>query len=209
MNNPARDRAKAFCEAYGLAIPVLMAPMAGACPAPLAAAVANAGGMGACGALLMGADAIGDWATAFRGASNGGFQLNLWIPDPAPARDAEAEAAVRDFLGQWGPAVAADAGDAPPMDFDAQCAAMLATGPAVISSIMGLYPEPFVARMKDQGIKWFATVTTVAEARQAVDAGADVVVAQGMEAGGHRGALRGRPGGTRDGRSVRAVAGVL
>jgi nitronate monooxygenase len=54
---------------------------------------------------------------------------------------------------------------------------------------MGLYPEPFVARMKKRGIPWFATVTTVAEARRAEAAGADVIVAQGMEAGGHRGSF--------------------
>jgi nitronate monooxygenase len=54
---------------------------------------------------------------------------------------------------------------------------------------MGLYPEDFVKRMKAQGIKWFATATTVREARAAEEAGADVIIAQGMEAGGHRGAF--------------------
>ena len=182
-------RAKAFCGAYGLRIPILMAPMAGACPAPLAAAVANAGGMGACGTLLMDPGATETWVGAFRASSNGGFQLNLWIPDPAPIRDARNEAAVREFLGQWVPEVAVDAGDAALLDFGAQCDAMLKAEPTVISSIMGLYPEHFVAAMKHRGIKWFATVTTVAEARAAADAGADVIVAQGMEAGGHRGAF--------------------
>jgi nitronate monooxygenase len=52
---------------------------------------------------------------------------------------------------------------------------------------MGVYPAAFVQRMKQKGIAWFATVTTVAEARAAEAAGADVVVAQGAEAGGHRG----------------------
>ncbi len=196
------DRAKRFCEAHDISVPILMAPMAGACPAPLAAAVANAGGMGACGTLLMSPDAIGDWATTFRGSSNGGFQLNLWIPDPAPIRNAEHEAEVRAFLGQWGPEVAEDAGDGGVLDFDAQCEAMLEAGPAVISSIMGLYPDDFVARMKQRGIKWFATVTTVAEARAAVEAGADAVVAQGMEAGGHRGAYEA-------GEAERALVGLF
>jgi nitronate monooxygenase len=54
---------------------------------------------------------------------------------------------------------------------------------------MGVYPAPFVARMHERGVKWFATVTTVAEARAAEAAGADVIVAQGMEAGGHRGSF--------------------
>jgi nitronate monooxygenase len=66
---------------------------------------------------------------------------------------------------------------------------MLAAGPSVVSSIMGLYPAEFVVRMKAAGIRWFATVTTVREALEAEAAGADAIVAQGMEAGGHRGAF--------------------
>jgi nitronate monooxygenase len=66
---------------------------------------------------------------------------------------------------------------------------MLEAGPAIVSSIMGVYPPAIVTRMKAQGIRWFANVTTVAEAREAVAAGADAVAAQGMEAGGHRGSF--------------------
>ena len=182
-------RAASFCEAYNLQVPILMAPMAGSCPPDLAIAVAKAGGMGACGCLLMKPDQIGDWSAKVRAGSNGAFQLNLWIPDPAPVRDPVNEAALRAFLGSWGPEVPAEAGDVAPPDFEAQCEAMLAVGPAVISSIMGVYPAEFVAGMKARGIKWMATVTTVREAEAAVAAGADAVVAQGMEAGGHRGAF--------------------
>jgi nitronate monooxygenase len=185
----ALSRAESFCRAYNLRVPIVMAPMAGACPASLAAAVANAGGLGGCGALLMQPAAIKAWAAEVRASSNGGFQLNLWIPDPPPRRDERAEAAVRAFLSRWGPEVAREAGDAKPPDFAAQCDAMLEAGPPVISSIMGLYPPAFVERMKAQGTKWFAVATTVAEARAAEQAGADVIVAQGMEAGGHRGAF--------------------
>ena len=133
--------------------------------------------------------AIKAWAAEVRAGSNGGFKLNLWIPDPPPTRDAEAEDAVRAFLRGWGPEVAREAGDAAPPDFAAQCEAMLEVGPTIISSIMGLYPPAFVERMKAKGIKWFANATTVAEAEAAEAAGADVIVAQGMEAGGHRGAF--------------------
>ena len=52
---------------------------------------------------------------------------------------------------------------------------------------MGLYPANFVTQLKARGIAWFANVSTVAEAKAAEAAGADVIVAQGMEAGGHRG----------------------
>jgi nitronate monooxygenase len=182
-------RARAFCERFGLRIPILLAPMAGACPPALAIGVANAGGMGGCGALLMQPKAIADWIGAFRATSNGAVQVNLWVPDPPPARDAEHEARLRRFLEGFGPAVPEAAGDATPPDFEAQCEALLAVNPAAVSSIMGLYKPDFVAALKARGIAWFATVTTVAEALAAEAAGADVIVAQGAEAGGHRGAF--------------------
>jgi nitronate monooxygenase len=74
-------------------------------------------------------------------------------------------------------------------DFDAQCETFLELKPRVVSSIMGVYPERFVRRLKDAGIAWFAAATTLVEARQAQAAGADAIVAQGLEAGGHRGAF--------------------
>jgi len=163
--------------------------MAGACPASLAGAVANAGGMGGLGALTTSPGGIADWVRQFRDQSNGGFQINLWIPDPPPARDSGHERTVREFLGKWGPPVAAEAGDAAPLDFDAQCEALLAAAPRVVSSIMGLFPDKFIAQIKARGIAWFACATTLAEARAAVAAGADAIVAQGSEAGGHRGAF--------------------
>jgi nitronate monooxygenase len=133
--------------------------------------------------------AIKAWASEVRAGGNGGFQINLWIPDPPPERDAEKEAAVRTFLAQWGSEVSPEAGDSKPPDFTAQCEALLEAGPAIVSSIMGVYPSAFVARLKERGVKWFAVATTVAEAITAQDAGADAIIAQGMEAGGHRGAF--------------------
>jgi nitronate monooxygenase len=183
------DRATAFASTLGLRVPILLAPMAGACPPSLSIAVARAGALGACGAVLMQPGAIEAWATEFRGGSDGGFQMNLWIPDPPPSRDPAAEDAIRTFLGHWGPEVAASAVDTPRPDFSAQCEALLACRPVVVSSIMGLFPPPFVVRMRSSGIRWFATATTVTEARAAEAAGADAIVAQGMEAGGHRGAF--------------------
>ena len=192
----ALARAHAFAQRFGLELPILMAPMAGANPVALAAAVADGGGMGALGALLHEPAAIAAWVAEYRARTSRALQINLWVPDPAPRRDADAEAAIRGFLGRWGPAVEAAAGDARPHAFEAQCEAVLAARPAVVSSIMGLYPSRFVQRLKDAGIAWFATVTTVAEARAAAAAGADVIVAQGSEAGGHRGAFE--AGGARE-----------
>src|SRR3546814_18662034 len=102
--------------------------------------------MGACGGLLMQADEIVVWAQEVSAGTDGPCQMILWIPDPAPARDPSAEAAVRAFLGQWGPEVPADAGDGAPLDFAAQCQALLDARPTAISSIMGVYPADFVDR---------------------------------------------------------------
>jgi nitronate monooxygenase len=145
--------------------------------------------MGACGALLMPPDEIAAWCAEFRAQSNGEFQINLWIPDPPPLRDAELERQQREYLAQWGPQVPESAAEGVLPDFDAQCHALLAAKPRVISSIMGLYASVFVAEMKARDILWFATTTTVTEAKAAEAAGADAIIAQGMEAGGHRGAF--------------------
>ena len=182
-----RDRTSAFCDRFGLRVPILLAPMAGASAPALSIAVANAGGLGACGALLMTPAEIVAWANEVRAASNGRFQINLWIPDPAPMRNADHETQVREFLATWGPTVAPDAGDATPPDFGGQCEALLDAHPPIVSSVMGVYPPAFVARLKALGISWFANTSTVAEAKAAEAAGADAIVAQGMEAGGHRG----------------------
>ncbi len=185
--SPPIARARDFANRLGIRVPILLAPMAGACPPALSVAVANAGGLGACGALMMTPDEIIAWSKEFRENSEGQFQVNLWIPGPAPKRDVEIERLQREFLTQWGPPVPPEAGDRPLPDFNAQCNAMLEVAPKVISSIMGLYAPNFVLELKARGIVWVATATTVAEAKAAEYAGADAVVAQGMEAGGHRG----------------------
>ena len=181
-----RNRAEAFCAKYGLKVPIMLAPMAAACPVSLSIAVAKAGSMGAMGALTSKPASIREWVKEFRAATNGPFQLNTWIPDPRPHRDVEAESRMRQFLASWGPEVPTTAGDAVPPDFKEQCETFLELKPTVVSCIMGLYPQEFVRRLKDRGIAWFATATTLAEALQAQAAGADAVIAQGFEAGGHR-----------------------
>src|SRR5690348_13345192 len=185
-----RERAQQFAKWLGIRLPIIMAPMSGACPPPLAIAIANAGGLGGCGALLMQPDEIKSWSEQFRQGSTGEFQINLWIPDPPPRRDAALEAREREFLGKWGPPVSPEAGEVRLPDFQAQCDAILDVAPKVVSSIMGLYEAAFVAKLKKRGSVWFPAVTTVAEARAAEKAGADAIVAQGMEAGGHRGGFQ-------------------
>ena len=183
----ALRRTHDFCERFGLRVPILLAPMAGACAPSLSIAVAEAGGLGACGALLMKPAEIIAWANEVRGETNRPFQMNLWIPDPPPQRNPAHEQRVRDFLANWGPALGPEAGDTTPIDFASQCEALLQAAPPIVSSVMGLYPAEFVARLKQRGMAWCANVSTVAEARAAEEAGADLIAVQGMEAGGHRG----------------------
>lgn len=192
-----RVRAEDFARRLGICLPILLAPMAGACPPSLSIAVADAGGLGACGALMMKPDEIRVWRDEFRKGSQGEFQINLWIPEKPPSRDFESERRQREFLATWGPPVPPEAGDARLPDFEAQCQTLLELGPKAISSIMGIYAPAFVSELKARGILWFANATTVAEARAAEDAGADAIVAQGMEAGGHRGTFHAEEAETR------------
>ena len=183
-----RARAEEFCRRFGIGVPILMGPMAGSSPPALAAAVAAGGGMGGCGALLMDGDAIADWAASFRSRSNGAFQINTWVPDPEPAPDRTAVERMGALLASRGVAIGPVARSGLP-DFEAQCDAIIAAGPTAASSIMGLFPPEVVSRFKRQGIAWFATVTSIAEAKAASTAGADALVVSGVEAGGHRGAF--------------------
>ena len=70
------EKTKRFLEEYELALPIIMAPMAGASPPALAAAVSNAGGMGAYGVLMLNSGKIRDWTKEFKSRTNGSFLLN-------------------------------------------------------------------------------------------------------------------------------------
>jgi hypothetical protein len=200
------ERASEFCARYGLTIPILLAPMAGACPPGLSIAVANAGGMGAMGALMSTPEQIRGWAEEFRSNSNGPFQLNTWVPDPLPARNHEAEEKIRDFLGRWGPPVPASAGDAVPQDFNAQCDAFLEVAPTAVSSIMGVFPRDFIGALKDRGIAWFATATTLKGGENCGCGGRRRDYRARVRSGRTPGLVRGRRSGTRRGRTSRARA---
>jgi nitronate monooxygenase len=163
--------------------------MAGLDTLKLSAAVSGAGGLGALGALTLSPAAIGDWAKAARALAPGPFQINLWTPDPPPVRDQDHETRVRAFLARWGPKVPDSAGEARLQDFDAQAQAILEARCRVVSTIMGLLSPQWVERFRDAGLSWWATATTAGEARAAQAAGAEAIIAQGAEAGGHRGAF--------------------
>src|SRR5260221_4218582 len=102
-----RSGVQAFCARFGLRLPILLAPMAGACPPSLSAAIANAGGLGACGALIMPPEAIPAWIAEFRSATNGALQLKLWGPQPPPLVCQQREARRHAFPGVLGPPASA------------------------------------------------------------------------------------------------------
>jgi len=134
----------------------------------------------------------------FAKGSPGEFQLIFGFRSTTSAR-LRTRKQQREFLTMWGPPVAPEAGEAALPDFEAQCQTMLTIAPKIISSIMGLYAPAFVSELKARGILWFANATTVAEAKAAEEAGADAIVAQGMEAGGTPGGFPGKRSGTTNG----------
>jgi nitronate monooxygenase len=184
------QRALEFCERFGLRLPILQAPMAGSSPPELAIAVAHAGGMGASAALQDSPERIAEWARRFRAESNGAFQINIWIPEDSeldPRERRERVGAASRFLRRFGGAPDLHEPDQLPPIFEEQCRAMLAAQPTALSSIMGPFPRDVITSMRERGIAWFCCATSLAEALAAQEAGADAIVAQGMEAGGHRG----------------------
>jgi nitronate monooxygenase len=171
--------------------PILQAPMAGSATPELAAAVSNSGGMGALGSAEMPPDQIKAAVAELRGRTNRPFNLNFFV-GAAPVTDPAVLARTRDRLRPWyhrlglgdPPAALSDLG--PPFDTD-RLALLLDLRPAVVSFHFGL-PEPeAVAALKQAGILILSTATTVAEAVSLDAAGIDAIIAQGYEAGGHRG----------------------
>ena len=176
----------------GVALPIIQAPMAGTSTPAVAAAVTNAGGLGS---IAVGAtDAVGARAmiAALRGLTAGPFNVNVFCHRPAVAN----AAVERGWLEALKPVFAAYGAEPPATireiytSFLADPAVLdllLETRPAVVSFHFGLPPAQTIARLKAAGIVLFSTATNLDEARQAVAAGVDAIVAQGFEAGGHRG----------------------
>lgn len=183
-------------ELLGLRSPVIQAPMAGGGDTPaLVAAVNEAGGLGFVGAAYLTGEQIAERALAIRQRTALPFGINLFAPTPAPGQApmiAEAMARVRPFHVELGLPEAEEpsyGGDI----FDRQVAAMLDSGAAFYSVTFGLPPADSVAAAKARGMRVLGTATTVAEAVALEQAGVDAVIAQGSEAGGHRGSFIGDP----------------
>jgi nitronate monooxygenase len=178
--------------------PIWMAPMAGeAASGALVAAVSAGGGFGQLGAAYLAPARIGEVAADIRTRTDRPFGINLFCPQPWMRDDAALDAYLA-RLAPWH----AELGLPPPTrperyeeDFDAQLEATLAARPAVISFAMGDPGVARVAALKAQGFIVVGTATQVAEGLVLQASGVDAVVAQGYEAGGHRGGFLGKPEG--------------
>lgn len=179
-------------QQLGVAIPIVQAPMAGVSTPDLAAAVSNAGGLGSIG--IGATDAAGARAMidAVRARTTRVFNVNLFVHATAIA-DEEREAR---WLEALRPLFARYDAEPPPRlrtiytsfaDDDAMLAMLVETAPPVVSFHFGVPSPDRIAALKGAGCRLMATATSVAEARLIEAAGIDMVVAQGWEAGGHRG----------------------
>jgi len=173
-------------------LPIIQAPMAGVSTPAMAAAVSNAGGLGSLGLGSSEPEAARGMIAAFRKLSSGPLNANLFCHTPARPD----EARDKRWIDALRPAFAAH-GSQPPaalreiyrsfVEDDGMLAMLLQERPRVVSFHFGLPSRERVAALKDAGIVLLATATTLEEARIIDAAGIDGIVAQGYEAGGHRG----------------------
>jgi nitronate monooxygenase len=177
--------------------PVIQAPMSGFTPPALAAAVCNAGGLGSIGCAGVPATTVRDQVIALRQATNGPFNLNFFVhahPRLDPDVTARMRARLSAYFDEFGLGAVPEPKELfPPFD-EEQLALVLELLPRVVSFHFGLPDASAVRQVKEAGCTIMSSATTVAEARSLEANGADVIIAQGYEAGGHRGSFSNSPG---------------
>ena len=176
----------------GVGIPLVQAPMAGTSTPALAAAVTNAGALGSISVGAVDAAKAGEMIAALKALTDGPFNVNVFTHRPAtadPARERAWTEGLKPVFAAYGaepPASLSEIYKSFSVD-DAMLEQLVAARPAVVSFHFGLPPESFIQRLKAAGILLFSSATNLDEAVQGQRAGVDAVVAQGWEAGGHRG----------------------
>ncbi|MBB2927208.1 NAD(P)H-dependent flavin oxidoreductase [Paraburkholderia silvatlantica] len=188
------DLSTPFSRRFGLRLPLVQGPMAGGPTTPaLVAAVSNAGGLGFLAGAALAPEKIASEVAAIRALTDKPFGVNLFVLDPANPGEAtvrRALEAIDPVAAQFGlPPGVALARYAP--DFRTQLDVVIALRVPVVSFTFGLLPQADVARLHAAGSFVMGTATHVAEALAWREAGADAIVAQGAEAGGHRGTFIG------------------
>lgn len=184
----------ALSEYLQIEHPLIQAPMAGGATTPeLIAAVSNAGGLGSLGAGYMSGTQIKEAIIQIRALTDKPFAVNLFIPNPHHA-DQTMQQAMCDQLNHVGKSLNIDITPQPgpyQPDFDEQFAAVLQTRPPIFSFTFGMLETSYIKKLKKLGIIVIGTATSLIEAQALENAGIDIIVTQGIEAGGHRGTFIG------------------
>ncbi|MEM7426431.1 MAG: nitronate monooxygenase [Pseudomonadota bacterium] len=180
----------ALMDLLGIDVPIIQAPMAGSTTPELAAAVSNAGGLGSLGCAFMSPERTGEELAKTMMATNRSINANFFVHEPPadkPDRNAKMAELMRPYLDEFG------IEDVPPFEatnfpFDEDMLqVMLELRPRVVSFHFGLPAQHMVQALKEAGVIVLSSATTVREARALEEGGCDAVIAQGWEAGGHRG----------------------
>lgn len=181
----------AITKLFGIELPVIQAPMAGSQGSAMAIAVSNAGGLGSLPCAMLTPEGIGKELAAIQAGTKKPYNVNFFChvpPAPDAAREAAWKAKLAPYYEEFGidaDKIPAGPGRAP---FSAEAAQVLeAFRPPVVSFHFGLPSKELLARVRSWGAKILSSATTVAEARWLEAQGVDAIIAQGNEAGGHRG----------------------
>ena len=175
----------------GIELPIIQAPMAGVQGSALAVAVSNAGGLGSLPCAMLSLDAMRNELAAIKAQTDKPFNVNFFChapPEPSAEREAAWRATLAPYYKEYGidvDTIPAGAGRAP---FSSEAADVLDEfKPAVVSFHFGLPSAGLLARVRAWGSKILSSATTIEEARWLEAHGVDAIIAQGLEAGGHRG----------------------
>ena len=188
MNEPPR---KSLSELLGIELPIVQAPMAGVQGSTLAIAVSNAGGLGSLPCAMLSMEGLRKELESLRSGTTRPYNVNFFChapPQPSEAREAAWRRVLAPYYREFGVdenSIPSGPGRAP---FTGEAADVVEPfRPAVMSFHFGLPAPELLARVKGWGTKVFSSATTVEEARWLEAHGVDAVIAQGVEAGGHRG----------------------
>jgi len=178
-------------QLFGIDVPIIQAPMAGVQGSALAIAVSNAGGLGSLPCAMLSADGLAQELATIRAHTARPVNVNFFC-HTSPAVDADREAAWRAALSPYYREFGIDAASITPgpgrAPFNADAASILEqVRPAVVSFHFGLPSDDLLARVRAAGARILASATTLDEARWLDARGVDAIIAQGLEAGGHRG----------------------
>src|SRR5436305_1500467 len=177
-------------DLLGITHPIIQAPMSGFSGPALVAAVSNAGALGSLSCATLGTQAARDQIEEIRRASNRPFNLNFFV-HPTPHIDADVARRVRarlaTYYDEFGLGTVPEPSDPFPHFDQGRLQLVLDLRPPVVSFHFGLPPADMLKRIKQTGTDALSSATTVDEARKLQAEGADAVIAQGFEAGGHRG----------------------